>query len=286
MIRTVSWDGRFAEEARRLDPEMLLEIRYHGDVPEGMAAAAVSGKRFAGFGLLRKSARFWDLEFRGIPGRPDEAEASIALLEALEQHFLEHRNEDPEDRRGLRVFIDEKAEAYRELLEEYIFSAGEKMLVMEKELREEDAVFPEEGEPTFREMDLRDAALTEAYFRGCAESFEAPNSREDLLFRTAHLGARILLRTDGSRILSAVTVWPLEEGVWATENVFTDPCSRREGHAEAVLRYALREIRRQGAKKARLNVYENAKTAVRLYEKLGYQKIRRLLEMTRGEEER
>ena len=192
------------------------------------------------------------------------------------------------------MFCDENAASYRELLEELGFHAGARMLVMEKELEAPDGFRAEnsaEEDPAdkdpegIREIDLRDPAVMDEYMRVNEEAFVLPDSREDMLFRTAYLDAHVYARTEGSRLLSAVTIWPLSEDTGATENVFTAASERRKGNASAVLRRAWRELWARGFKKARLNAYENVTEAVALYEKLGYRMVRRILEMTLGEEE-
>lgn len=289
MARIVPFRDRYLEEARALDPFLALEIRSHPDVVPGTALAAFGdagrGKAvLTGFGFLSRNPfdRFTALEF-GTDVRSEAGiDAADALLDALAGLFLKTRDGD---RAVLRLWCRESQEAYRAFLKEHGFAVRDRMRVMERPLA--GTLPPAGADGEVRDVTgriLEDAGYLARYLELNKAAFGYQDSPGELIFRIRHCGGRVFSiieggadPAEGSRAF--VTVWPMENGAAATENVFCDPARQRRGFTGRLLGAVLRMLAAEGFLSARLNVYEDDAPALALYGKLGYHDMYRLLEM-------
>lgn len=96
------------------------------------------------------------------------------------------------------------------------------------------------------------------------------DSEDDFRFKLNGDEVKVFAAKDQDRIVSSCTIWKLEEGHYATENVFTIPEYRRRGIGQEMLFTVLRFLKDAGAKKATLTVLGSNKAALTLYQKMGY----------------
>jgi len=114
------------------------------------------------------------------------------------------------------------------------------------------------------------SANREGFAIGTSES----TIREELSYKNA---AIYVLRLD-KKIVSSVTVWDHDDETVATENIFTLPQYRNRHFMTRVLATALANAKARGIKKARLTVYSENDSAVRIYQKLGYTITKHIIE--------
>lgn len=319
MISIVNYRERYQSDIEALDAEMAAEIVRHADVLKDTVCVALSDGRFVGAGLImetnpyRVSAeeeeyQYLRAEYRVIPGIEEEAEASITLLEELQYRFDRLRRKGGR-KPVLRVWVRAEDTAYTELLYDEGFSVGNVMTVMKRGIDETDEWLDEEEpvmednrgpayepEPLYGD-EAREAAMErgtdepelrefyaaesewDTYFEVNAKSFGQPDSENEMRFRLGNPDCRVWVAIADDRLVAAVSVWPLADHTYATENIFCDPSYQRRGITTRLMRFVLGKLYDEGAVCARLTVYGDNLSAIRLYRKLGYSVAYELLEM-------
>lgn len=79
----------------------------------------------------------------------------------------------------------------------------------------------------------------------------------------------VVIHPPDDRIIGYVIIWMVRDVVQIS-NVAVDPAYRRKGVGEQVMRRVLHRKRREGFRRAFLEVRPSNTTAVKLYEKLGF----------------
>ena len=258
--------------------------------------------------------QYYRAEFRAVPGIEDEAEVSITLLEELQYRFGRLRGRDGR-KPVLRVWVSAEDTAYTELLFDEGFRVGNVMTVMTRAIDETDEILEDEPqepednrgpayepEPSFdveaasvwrddgayATDDVDDTEIREfydspeewkSYFEVNARSFGQPDSENEMRFRLGNPDCHVWVAILDDALVAAISVWPIGDGVYATENIFCDPKHQRHGITTKLLAYALGKLYDQGAVAARLTVYGDNLPAIRLYRKFGYSVAYELLEM-------
>ncbi|MBP5355065.1 MAG: GNAT family N-acetyltransferase [Lachnospiraceae bacterium] len=256
--------------------------------------------------------QYYRAEFRAVPGTEDEAEVSITLLEELQYRFGRLRGRDGR-KPVLRLWVKAEDTAYTELLFDEGFRVGNVMTVMTRGIDDTDELLAgeEQAEPEdnrgpayepepepqyaadsaefFRgDSDAEETEIREfydspeewrAYFEVNARSFGQPDSENEMRFRLGNPDCRVWVAIRGDSLVAAMSVWPLGDGVYATENIFCDPEYQRRGITTKLLAYALGKLYDEGAVAVRLTVNGDNLPAIRLYRKFGYSVAYQLLEM-------
>ncbi|MBR6019621.1 MAG: GNAT family N-acetyltransferase [Lachnospiraceae bacterium] len=318
MITIVNYRERYHSDVEALDPEMASEIERHADVCKDTVCVALADGRFVGAGLIaetnpyRVSAgeelQYYRAEYRVLPGIEEEVEASITLLEELQYRFGRLRSRDGR-KPVLRVWVRAEDTAYTELLFDEGFRVGNVMTVMTRGIDETDELFEEEEqvhednrgpayEPEYRpgsedsagdyEEDDAEEEIREfydspeewkEYFAVNARSFGQPDSENEMRYRLGNPKCHVWVAIRDDALVAAISVWPLGDNVYATENIFCDPEYQRRGITTRLLAYALGKLYDEGATAVRLTVYGDNLPAIHLYRKFGYSVAYELLEM-------
>lgn len=210
----------------------------------------------------------------------EEFDAYVAVFEQL----IEFAEKDADPRLHIRVWCRNDAEAEQEFYEEYGFRHTDTMFRMVRPLHDGGLAMADTASnikagstpaPLITVVDLADSATMEDYIAATKEAFGFPDSPEEMLYRLNYGNARVFTVENKTY----ATTWPLKNGGAATENVFTRKLYQRQGYAEKLLNSIAEMLKNEGCKTAELNVYQNDKEAIKLYEKLGYEKQYELLEM-------
>lgn len=255
--------------------------------------------------------QYYRAEFRAVKGIEDEAEVSITLLEELQYRF--GRLPGREGRKPvLRVWVSAEDTAYTELLLDEGFRIGNVMTVMTRPIDETDELLEDEQEETednrgpayepepelqygagsdenwredteYGETEIREFYDSpeewKTYFEVNARSFGQPDSENEMRFRLGNQDCHVWVAIRDDALVAAISVWPIGDGVYATENIFCDPEYQRRGITSRLLAYAHGKLYDEGAVAARLTVYGDNLPAIRLYRKFGYSVAYQLLEM-------
>lgn len=105
------------------------------------------------------------------------------------------------------------------------------------------------------------------------------DSEDELRFRMMGENTKVFVAKADGKIVSSTTIWKIEGGRWATENVFTIPEYRRKGIGREVLYTALKYIQKQKGEMGTLTVVGDNKDAIAMYLSMGYSLMENMMEM-------
>lgn len=263
----------------RLDREMAQEIRFHGDVIADSVLVSESGGKLYGAGyVLKGQGRFLHLVFKTrIQTERGITAAEELLSEWVGRFRMSSGSDRNEERPILRLWCKETDEAYAAFLESFGFRVGDRMLSMERKIQPSEYAIWKEPD-SVRPVDLSSRDAMEAYLLSTEEAYGMPDREAEMRYRLTKGHGTVYGYYADDGPVSFTTVWPLKEGVYATENVFTKKAYRRRGYAERLLQETALRLAKSGAETLRLNVYTRDNEAIRLYERLGYRTINGLKE--------
>lgn len=120
----------------------------------------------------------------------------------------------------------------------------------------------------------------DAYIKATALANEGiPDSKAEVWFRSGSGSFQIFVAKDQDQIVAAASIWDIDEGRAATENIFTIPAYRRQNIAREVIAVALEELKRRGNQVATLSMVGSNANAMKLYESIGYELMYLLIEL-------
>lgn len=290
-MEIVKYDSSFDSRMAEINPVLAMSVRYHGDVFRDSVLAAKTEKDIVGFGFLSAGPTFLDrercgichihVEFTAERGNLLEVEASAALLEALTEEFHKKEAEYPDKKLVLRTWCRASATRYLEFLMQFAFMIKRSTPVMVRNLEDLSDLPEEPGLPRgfrIRKMQFDEPAM-KRYIAATQKAYVVPDSAAELWFRLGGGETQVFCVMKGEDIVASVTVWPVTEYRYATENIFCIPEYQRRGIVSALLRYVLYRIREMGGTEASLTVFGDNTPAQLCYLSLGYEVEDIMLEM-------
>lgn len=190
-----------------------------------------------------------------------EYEDYVAALDEARDILAQY--EDTE----LQTFVNVKHESELEFFISQGFYIANTMLMMEKELEEEETPLTD-GKIKIIDVD-RDGLSK--YMEANELGFDGiRDPEEQIKYQLGLPNGRIYVLEVDEEIASSVTVWDIDETISATENIFTVPEYRGKHYAYTLLTNVLNELFSAGKKKVRLSVYGDDTPAHQMYLKMGY----------------
>ncbi len=101
------------------------------------------------------------------------------------------------------------------------------------------------------------------------KSFTTPWSASAFAFELKDPRRRLFVLEEAGKVVGYVSGWFLGEELHVA-NLAVDPSERRRGFGKALMKYLLEVAKKEGVKKAFLEVRERNLAAIRLYEGLGF----------------
>lgn len=290
-LEIVKYDASYDRQMDEINPILALSVRYHGDTFRDSVLVAKIKDEVIGFGFLSAGPTFLDMEhcdvchvhveFTADRGNRLEVEASAALLECLVEEFREMEKKYPEKQLVLRTWCRASATHYMEFLMQFAFMIKRSTPVMVRKL--EDVSDLSEDYRVPKGLEIRkmvfDEAVMERYIAASAKAYVVPDSPSELWFRLGSGKTEVYSVMKGDEFVASVTVWPISEYRYATENVFCVPEYQRKGIASTLLRYVLHKIKENGGTEASLTVFGDNTPAQLCYLSLGYEVEDVMLEM-------
>ena len=170
----------------------------------------------------------------------------------------------------LQTFVNVSHEAELEFFLSQGFYVKNTMLMMEKDLNETVDQVSSDMPAKLGKYDVSAEGLAK-YLKANKMGFDGIQDPEDqIIYQIGQPDGAIYTAEQNGKILSSVTVWRIQEGLYATENIFTVPKYRGRHLSLSLLSFVLNEIKKLGAKKARLSVYGDDVPAILFYLKMGY----------------
>ena len=255
-MKIKKYKDKYGPAIRRWAPLLMEEYDRHGDVMKETACVACHFGQVTGFGFLMQGNDRVNVEFAGKSGK-HEVEASCLILQQLA-------------RKGVRVWCRRGNDLYYHFLEVLGFREDRAMNTMELSLQEADFAPGDFDGDYVLETPHFDEAGMHAYAEATGLAFGTPDSEKEMWYRLKYTDAVIYTVSHRERIAAALTVYPLEDGTVATENIFTVPEYRRRGIMTCLMKTVLMKLKDEGFQKARLTVLADNEAAIALYERLGY----------------
>ncbi len=313
MITIVNYRERFRRDIEKLDRDIANRIAGQSDVIRDSICIALSDGVFEAVGCLQAdstflrnregSPSFLNMMYKAVQNE-DEAEASVVVIEELKYRFEKIRKQNPTADVRMRTWVHAESTALTDLMYDEGFFVGAVMNMMSRPVEETDRLTePSSGQPYEDESELSPEKYTQwfeaqgrseeieyrelcynspewnDYFALSERCYGAADSENELRFRLKQPKSRVLCAFAGDVPVAALTIWPVSDERYATENVFCEPGYRRRGITEKLLRYAWSILCDEGAALAVLSVYADNLPAVSLYRKCGYTTDRCLLEL-------
>ena len=290
-MQIVKYESVYDDSMLEINPILALSVRYHGDTFKDTVLVAKSEEEVIGFGFLSAGPTFLDMEhcdvchvhveFTADRGNRLEVEASAALLEALIEEFHKMEQQYPMKKLVLRTWCRASATHYLEFLMQYEFMIKRSTPVMVRNLEDMSDMSSDFRLP--EGLSIRETAFDEnvmtRYIAATKAAYIVPDSPSELWFRLGGGQTRVFSVMKEDAFIAAVSVWPISEYRYATENVFCIPEYQRKGIASTLLRYALHKIREVGGTEASLTVFGDNTPAQLCYLSLGYEVEDIMLEM-------
>lgn len=98
-----------------------------------------------------------------------------------------------------------------------------------------------------------------------------PDSINEMWFMTGNKTYQVYMLMDGETIVSSASLWEIEEGHAAIENIVTAEAYQRRGFGRVIISYTLGKIKEQGYSIATLSMRGMNKKAHHLYQSLGFE---------------
>jgi len=276
-MRIFRYQAQFDHELRKLNPAMADELCFLQDVLPGSGYIVKEKSQVLAFGYLTKNPndRFVTLCFYIHLDAPLCVEGTVALFQRLIQTFLKIQKQFQEEL-VLRLWVKEQETFYQEFLEDFGFQKKDEMIQMERELTLEDVPF---SDTLVHKMDLTDPKKMEQYLISNQEGFGVADSPYSMLFRMAHIGARVYgIQGEQQELIACVTTWFNHPDKAATEDIFCKKAYRKKGYTTRVLKTLFSMLYQEGSRKVFLNCYQNNQNAIVFYQHLGYRKVGSLYE--------
>lgn len=290
-LEIVRYESKYDNGMVEINPILALSVRYHGDTFQDTVLVAKSGEDVVGFGFLSAGPTFLDMEhcdichvhveFTAERGHKLEVEASGALLEALIEAFHKMEKKYPEKKLVLRTWCRASATHYLEFLMQYEFMIKRSTPVMVRNLEDMSDLSEDYRLP--KGLCIREIAFDEAkmkqYIAASGKAYVVPDSPSELWFRLGGGQTRVFSVMKDDAFVASITVWPVSEYRYATENIFCIPEYQRKGIASSLLRFALHKVKEMGGTEASLMVFGDNTPAQLCYLNLGYEVEDIMLEM-------
>lgn len=275
---------------REISSDLADEILYHGDCTAKDIRVAEINNKAAGAAILLKdlSWRYIDsdeveayyllAECRVNKELDEEVEIYAALIEELQNIADQYRKDYPDKDIFLRMWCRDREIPLMNFLMQMDFEAVGIMHVMEHDLKEISISHTDTIDGIiFRKLDME--SEWEKYFEANEKGFGLRDSEAQMRYHLRCSETKVFGAFDGDRLVSSVTVWKIDDEVYATENIFTIPEYRSRNIAKTLIARVLEELRDSKKAKARLTVYSDNFNAVKLYLELGYHLSYNLLEI-------
>ncbi|HKM35982.1 MAG TPA: GNAT family N-acetyltransferase [Lachnospiraceae bacterium] len=210
------------------------------------------------------------MEVAVLPGYDKENEVRDELILKQMQHFIKYEKQYPGKNLRLRCWtMAEQKEEMQRLLKHGFIAFGITPILAFDLTGELPA--PKETGSVQIGIHNCDEEGIQAYLTANEAGYDGiQDSEDEFRFRLNGEDVKVFTAKDQDRVVSSCTIWKIEEGHFATENVFTIPDYRRRGIGQEMLFTVLRYLKDAGAKKATLTVLGSNKTALALYQKMGY----------------
>lgn len=240
-------------------------------------------------GVVGVAALFWDgtwyylnrenpnivyyrmqMDIAVLPGYEKEEQVREELITRQKLHFSKYEMKYPDKNLRLRCFIMANQKEEMQRLLKHGFTAYGIVPILAFDLNK-DLPAPESMGSVDIGIHTCDEKGIQAYLAANEAGYDGiQDSEDDFRFKLNGEQVKVFAAKDQGRIVSSCTIWKLEEGHFATENVFTIPEYRRRGIGREMLLTVLRYLKEAGVKKATLTVTGGNKAALEMYRKIGY----------------
>lgn len=210
------------------------------------------------------------MEVAVLPGFDKEEQVRDELILRQKKHFSIYERKYPDKKLRLRCFtMAEQKEEMQRLLK-HGFTAFGIVPILAFDLTGKIPAPKETGSVQIGIHNCDEQGI-QAYLSANEAGYDGiQDSGDDFRFKLNGEQVKVFVAKDQDRIISSCTIWKLDEGHFATENVFTVPEYRRRGIGQEMLFTVLRYLKDAGEKKATLTVTGCNKTALAMYQKMGY----------------
>lgn len=292
MISIRKFEPNDLEQIQQLNFILWLSVQWNGAYHAEDTFVAVQGDKIVGV-----AAMFWDgtwyylnrgvnhipaylmnLELCVAPDEEDDNEIRTGLLEKVKQQFNHYQQQYPDKKLVLRCWCmeDEKARM-QDLLASGFTAQGITMILSYNLTKELPSVNEQEG-ISFGKLSCDEDGIKSYLSANEAGYDNVQDSEDELRFRLQG-GAMVFAATKGTKVLSSCTIWNIDEGHYATENIFTVPEYRNKGLAKGIILTALAYLKEQGGNEATLTVLGTNRKAIALYLSMGYNLKANMIEM-------
>ncbi len=203
-------------------------------------------------------------------------------LEKCFDRYSQEKKNNP--RCFLRTFVDTRHVTALDFFLRNGFFISNTMLFMERDLGDFMTGLSNTDKdrlkgPILTDLDIEEEVIYEEYrvntglseyLSANAEGFGGQDPENMIRDELNNPKSKIFVARLGGKIVSSVTVWEIEKGVFATENVFTIPKYRNRHIAREVIKKTLLYLSDIG-KTARLSVFGDDFEAIGLYYSLGFE---------------
>ena len=200
------------------------------------------------------------------------------LIRTLQEHFKKYTVEYPNRKLCMRCWCVESDKDYMQELLEEGFYVGGVIMVFKYDTTRDFEIRKSKENICVEELNNDDESI-KAYLVANEAGYGTQDSEDEFRFMMMGEDTKVFVAKVDGKIVSSTSIWKIEDGRWATENVFTIPEYRRKGIGREVLYTALKSIQEQKGEVATLTVVGDNKDAIAMYLSMGYSLMENMMEM-------
>lgn len=208
-----------------------------------------------------------------------QKEVERALLKELKRHFGEIKKQYPDKKIVMRCWCEDTEKEEMQFYLEEGLTASNLVWVLGIDLTQQIPVYDVPAGIEIRKHEFEGDGM-ERYMEANELGFDGvKDAEEELRFRLGDENTVVFTAKDGEKVVSSTTVWSIQDGKSATENIFTIPEYRKQNIGRATLSYALQYLKEKGDTLATLTCVGDNLPAISMYLSMGYEVKYYLVEM-------
>ncbi len=269
-------DLEFVEERNFI---LALQIQYCGDFDRARSFTVIDdAENILGVGTISYHESFKDKRRKNKHKllfdycTIEENEDILRLLLGQAKRRVQQLEEVTSKKICLMSFIeaDDINEIQKFLKEQ--FYIGRCIPILKYKLKNKRVHYELPEDIQIDELDKTNIEKVEEYIAATGQANEGvADSINQFMFRANDENFKTYYATDGKKIIGGVSIWHIGEERGATENIFTIPEYRRKHIASELINIAFDKLQKDGKKIATLTVIGDNKSAMQLYQKIGYE---------------